>query len=370
MSGTSADGVDVALVRVSPGPKVKVLGHVGFAYSKAVRAEVMRAMEGVPQTAADFSRLNWKLGAVYADCIEKAVEQIGVKPKLVGMHGQTIIHEAGRATWQIGEAAVVRERLGVPVVSDLRAADFAAGGQGAPLVPMLDYTLFRSLTKNRVLLNLGGIANVTAIPAGASLDDLLAFDTGPANMVVDALMQMSFGKAFDRGGKTAGKGRVLTDVVAKAMQDKYFAAAPPKSCGREQFGAFFAEQFKAMCVAVGGSDADAVATATDFTAASVLDGYVRYCWAHLGQRAPMARGTELIVAGGGVKNATLMRSLAAMFGALGVTVKPIDAFGISSQAKEAMAFALLAWLSWHGLPGNVPAATGARGPRTLGKVSC
>ena len=369
MSGTSADGVDVALVRVSPGPKLKVLGHFGFAYSKAVKAEVMRAMEGASLTAADFSQLNWKLGAVYADCVGKAVAQHGVKPKLIGMHGQTIFHEAGRATWQIGEAAVVRERLGVPVVSDLRAADFAAAGQGAPLVPMLDYTLFHSPTKNRVLLNLGGIANVTSIPAGTGMDGMLAFDTGPANMVVDALIRSSFGKGFDRGGKTAAKGRVLTDVVAKAMQAKYFAAAPPKSCGREQFGIAFAERFKAMCVAAGGSDTDAIATATDFTAASVLDGYVRHCWAHLGQRAPMARGTELIVAGGGVKNATLMRSLAAMFGALGVTVRPIDDFGISSQAKEAVAFALLAWLSWHGMPGNVPSATGARGPRVLGKVS-
>jgi anhydro-N-acetylmuramic acid kinase len=372
MSGTSADGVDVALVRVSAGtetPRVKVLGHVGFAYPKAVRVEVLRAMEGVAMSAGEFSRLNWRLGAVYADCVERAVAKIGVKIGLVGVHGQTVFHEAPRATWQMGEAAVVRERLGVPVVSDFRPADLAAGGQAAPLVPMLDFCLFRSETKNRVLLNLGGIANVTAIPAGAGLEGVLAFDTGPANMVVDGLMQSGFGKRFDRGGRVAAKGRVLLEVVAEAMRDAYFAEAPPKSCGREQFGAAFAEKFGARCAAAGGSPADAVATATELTVASVVDAYARFCWAHLGQRAPLARATELVVAGGGVQNATMMRGLRERFGALGVTVRTMDEFGVGAQAKEAVAFALLAWLSWHGLPGNVPAATGARGARVLGKVS-
>jgi anhydro-N-acetylmuramic acid kinase len=367
MSGTSADGIDVAIVRISPGevtPRLKLLGHAGFAYPRALRTELLQVMEGAPTTAGELSRLNWKLGAVYANCVAKAVEQIGVKIGLVAMHGQTIHHEAGVATWQLGEAAVVRERLCLPVVSDFRPADMAAGGQAAPLVPMLDFCQYRSKSRSRVLLNLGGIANVTAIPANATLDDLLAFDTGPANMVIDAVMQASFRKPFDRGGKVAARGRILTSVVAEALRLPYFSAAPPKSCGREQFGTAFASDFMDRCVVAGGNEQDAVATATELTAASILDAYGRFCWPHLGQRAPLAK-TEVIAAGGGVHNATMMRRLGEGFAALGVRLSIAQ----DAQAKEAVAFALLGWLTWNGLPGNVPAATGARGGRVLGKVS-
>ena len=367
MSGTSADGVDVAIVRISPGevtPRLKLLGHAGFAFPRALRTELLQVMEGAPTTAGELSRLNWKLGAVYADCVAKAVEQLGVKIGLVAMHGQTIHHEAGVATWQLGEAAVVRERLRVPVVSDFRPADMAAGGQAAPLVPILDFCQYRSKSRSRVLLNLGGIANVTAIPANAALDDLLAFDTGPANMVIDAVMQASFRKPFDRGGKVAARGRILTSVVGEALRMPYFSAAPPKSCGREQFGTAFASDFMDRCVAAGGNEQDAVATATELTAATILNAYGRFCWPHLGQRAPLAK-TEVIAAGGGVHNATLMRRLGEGFTALGVKL----AVAPDAQAKEAVAFALLGWLTWNGLPGNVPAATGASGPRLLGKIS-
>jgi anhydro-N-acetylmuramic acid kinase len=240
----------------------------------------------------------------------------------------------------------------------------AAGGQAAPLVPMLDFCRYRSKSRSRVLLNLGGIANVTAIPANATLDDLLAFDTGPANMVIDAVMQASFRKPFDRGGKVAARGRILTSVVAEALRLPYFSAAPPKSCGREQFGTAFASDFMDRCVAAGGNEQDAVATATELTAASILDAYGRFCWPHLGQRAPLAK-TEVIAAGGGVHNATMMRRLGEGFAALGVRLSIAQ----DAQAKEAVAFALLGWLTWNGLPGNVPAATGARGGRVLGKVS-
>ena len=373
MSGTSADGVDVALARIAPGPnvpKVKLLGHRGFAYPARLRRQVLNVMEGEAMLAAEFSRLNWSLGSFYAACVADTISALGKKISLVGLHGQTVFHEAGTATWQMGEATVVRERLGVPVVSDFRPADLAAGGQGAPLVPMLDLCLFQSSTRNRVLLNLGGIANVTVIPAGAGLDGLIAFDTGPANMVIDRLMQLSFRKQFDPGGKTAAKGKVLSGVVSEMLRDTYFSAAPPKSCGREQFGAAFAERLKARSEAAGGRDVDAVATATELTAASVLDAYGRFCWTHMGQRAPLARSTEVIAAGGGVKNKTLMTRLDQGFSTLGVRLKIIDEFGVDPQAKEALAFALLAWLSFHGLAGNVPAATGATGPRVLGKVTC
>ncbi len=321
-------------------------------------------MEGSAITAAELSRLNWKLGAIYADCVAKAVSQFGVKIGLVAMHGQTIHHEAGVATWQLGEAAVVREHLGVPVVSDFRPADMAAGGQAAPLVPMLDFCQYRSKTRNRVLLNLGGIANLTAIPADANLEHLLAFDTGPANMVIDAVMQASFRRPFDRNGKVGARGRILSSVIAEIIKMPYFAAAPPKSCGREQFGTSFASEFMDRCVAAGGKEQDAVATATELTAASILDAYGRFCWPHLGQRAPLAK-TEVIAAGGGVLNATLMGRLSEGFAALGVKLSIAE----DAQAKEAAAFALLGWLTWHGLPGNVPTATGSRGPRILGKIS-
>jgi anhydro-N-acetylmuramic acid kinase len=368
MSGTSADGVDVALARISAGrdgaPKVKLLGHVGFAYPKKVRAEVLRAMEGAAMPAAEWSRLHWKLGAIYADCVEKAARELGSEIDLVGLHGQTVFHDARRATWQMGEAAVVRERLGVPVVSDFRPADVAAGGQGAPLVPMLDFCVYRSATKNRVLLNLGGIANVSAIPAGGTLDDVLAFDTGPANMVVDRVMQAAFRHDFDGGGKVAARGKVLTGVVEELMRNPYFAAAPPKSCGREQFGAEFAREFMERCAAAGGSEQDAVATATELTVRSVVDAYGRFCWPHLGQKAPLAR-TEVIAAGGGVKNDWLMGRLRTEFATLGVKVKVAE----GAQAKEAVAFALLAWLTWNRRVGNVAAATGASGGRVLGKIA-
>jgi len=381
MSGTSADGVDVALCRIGPGtldsPRIKLIGAAGFPYPKAVRAEVLRVMGGAALPAAEMSRLNWRLGEIYADCVEKAAAKFGVKVGLVGCHGQTVHHEAEggrylgarvRSTWQIGEAAVIAERLRCPVVSDFRPADLAAGGQGAPLVPMLDWCLFRSAKVSRVLQNLGGIGNLTALPAGCGVDGAMAFDTGPANMVIDQCMATLYGKKFDRGGVVARQGRVLGEVVTALMQERYFSAMPPKSCGREEFGATYAARLIEMCRAAGGLDADCVATATSLTAESVLDAYRRFVWAHLGAAAPLAK-VEFCVAGGGAKNATLMEMLRKGFAALGVKLRPMEELGVPAQAKEGVAFALLAWLTWNGLPGNVPAATGANRPVVLGKIS-
>jgi anhydro-N-acetylmuramic acid kinase len=414
MSGTSADGVDVAVCRIVPGrgvegtPRIKLLGHAGFAYPKAVRERVLRVMEGEAMAPAELSRLHWRLGEVYAKCVAEACAAMDVgsavslrstptsqkrgmghpdlrsrssasslKLRLVACHGQTVYHQAAaekylgaavRATWQMGEASVIAERLRVPVVTDFRPADLAAGGQGAPLVPMLDYVMFRSEKVSRVLQNLGGIGNLTAIPAGASVDRVMAFDTGPANMVVDACMQRLYGKSFDRGGKVAGSGRVLGSVLARVMQAPYFAAAPPKSCGREQFGASFTDSFIASCRKAGAADADVIATATALTAAAVLEGYRRFVWPHLGQAAPLAK-TEFVVAGGGAKNAALMGMLRDGLEPLGVKVRLMEELGVPAQAKEAVAFALLGWLTWHGLPGNVPAATGAKRAVVLGKVT-
>jgi anhydro-N-acetylmuramic acid kinase len=413
MSGTSADGVDVALCRIASGsregapPRVRLIGLLETRYPKAVRAAVLRVMEGEAVTAAEISRLNWRLGEIYADCVEKAAEKFGARVELVGCHGQTVQHEtrargsavrsATSSTWQMGEAAVVAVRMRCPVVSDFRPADVAAGGEGAPLVPMLDWCLFRTAKGNRVLLNLGGIANLTAIPAGAELDGVMAFDTGPGNMAIDHCMGTLFGKRYDRGGAVARRGRVLREVVVKMMGERYFAALPPKSCGREEFGTGFAERLIAMCRKAGGTDADVVATATALTAESVVAAYRGFVVSPFGsaagseprsqnrdvppQRAKIARRgprmghpdfrskTEIFVAGGGAKNGTLMGMLQEGFAEMGVRVRRMEELGVPAQAKEGMAFALLAWLTWNRRAGNVPAATGAGRAVVLGKVS-
>jgi anhydro-N-acetylmuramic acid kinase len=416
MSGTSADGVDVAVCRIFPAqvkggaPRVKLLGHVGLAYPKAVRAAVLGAMDADAISVAELARLNWRLGEAYADAVEKACAELGVGTnvvalsrdahlsrdktaakmghtgssgklalELVGCHGQTVYHQGAakkylgktvRATWQTGEASVIAERLRVPVISDFRPADVAAGGQGAPLVPMLDYCMFRSAKASRVLLNLGGIGNLTAIPAGADIDGVMAFDTGPGNMVIDSCMRRLYEREFDKGGAVARRGNVLKDVVEKILREGYFSALPPKSCGREQFGETFVSRFVAMCRKAGrreDRDEDVVATATALTAASVVDSYRRFVWGHVGQAAPLSP-VEFVVAGGGTKNDVLMKMLRDGLEPLKVKVRMMEELGVPAQAKEAVAFALMAWLSWTGLPGNVPAATGARRAVVLGKI--
>ncbi|HEY4358471.1 MAG TPA: anhydro-N-acetylmuramic acid kinase [Acidobacteriaceae bacterium] len=384
MSGTSADGADVALCRVSPAkqrggtPRVKVLGHRAFPYPARLRKAVLASMDAKHTTTAELARLSWKLGAFYADCVEATAQDLALKPQLIACHGQTIYHQGlaapylgtpVRCTWQIGEASLIAERMRAPVVSDFRPADMAAGGQAAPLVPMLDFCLFRHATKNRLLLNLGGIANITAIPAAAKLEDVLAFDTGPANMVIDACMQQLFDKRYDKNGALAARGRVLQDVLVKLFAQPYFAAPPPKSCGREEFGETFTTRFLALCKRARAANEDVIATATAFTSTTILEAYRDFCWPHLGQRAPLARASEIFVAGGGARNATLMRMLGEGFRALSVKVATTEAAGLAVEAKEAAAFALMGWLTWHGLPGNVPSATGASRAVVLGKVT-
>ena len=382
MSGTSADGVDVALCRISPAlredatPRLKLLGYRSFAYDKKLRAAILSVAAGEPTTAAFLSQLSWRLGALYADCVATTSRDLNVNPQIAAMHGQTIYHQAMpakflgapvRCTSQIGEAALLAERLRIPIVSDFRPADLAAGGQGAPLVPMLDFCLFRHTTKSRVLLNLGGIANVSALPAACKPTDVSAFDTGPANILVDLLMQQLYNRRFDSNGAVAARGKALKPVIDELLATPYFSAPVPKSCGREEFGAAFAQRLLARCKQA--PKQDVIATATAFTAATVLDAYRQFCWPHLGQYAPLARATELIAAGGGTKNATLMRLLTEGFAALGVSVTTTADVGLPVEAKEAAAFALLGWLTWHGLPGNIPSATGAARSVILGKVN-
>jgi anhydro-N-acetylmuramic acid kinase len=386
MSGTSADGVDVAICRISPGlragetPRIKLLGHLGIAYPKTLRAAVLAAMDADAISVAELARLNWRLGEMYAEAVSRAQEKFAVKIKLVGCHGQTVYHQgaaekylgkATRATWQMGEAALIAERLRIPVVSDFRPADLAAGGQGAPLVPMLDYCMFRSAKVSRILLNLGGIANLTAVPAEAGVGGLMAFDTGPGNMVIDACMKRLYERNFDRGGAVARTGQVLQEVVEAILKDPYFSSLPPKSCGREQFGELFVSRFIAMCRKAGGSkdrDEDVVATATAVTVASILKAYRKFVWAHVGEAAPLSP-VEFVIAGGGTKNNFLIGMLTEGLESMGVKVRMMEELGVPAQAKEGVAFALLAWLSWNGLPGNVPAATGAQRAVVLGKTT-
>lgn len=376
MSGTSADGIDVALVRITPAPaapKLKLLTHHSVDYPAALRQAVLAAMDATQTSTAELARLNWRLGIAYADAIEAALKKTPVKLDLIGCHGQTLYHQAKAApyagkqiacTWQIGEPALIARRIGVPVISNFRPADMAMGGEGAPLVPLLDFTLFAHKHRARVLQNIGGIGNLTAIPAGASPDQLIAFDTGPGNMIIDALMTRLFNEKFDRAGRTALRGRVLDSVLRTALRQPYFRKAPPKSTGREQFGVPFASDFLASCKKVGGAPEDAVATATAFTAASIALAWHRFVKPKIGV-APV----DFIVSGGGSQNRALMQMLRQQPELRECTVMASEEAGIPSQAKEAVAFALLAWQTWHRLPGNVPAATGASQPVILGQVS-
>lgn len=379
MSGTSADGVDVALCRITPDqdgtPAIEVLGARAFPYASAVREAVLRAMAAEAISVAELSRLNWRLGAVYADAVAETCAGFDLHPELVGCHGQTIYHQGEasiflgaptRATWQTGEAALLAERLRCPVVSDFRPADLAAGGQAAPLVPMLDWTMFRSASVGRVLANIGGIGNMTALPAKAGLADVLAFDTGPGNMVIDNCMRRLYGREFDENGAIAESGRVLHEQTERAMEDTYFKLLPPKSCGREEFGTAFADNFIARCKASGAQDADVIATATALTATSMAMAYERFV---AGRMSAAAGKVEFVVAGGGARNQTLMAMLRECFAQRGVTVRRMEELGVAAEAKEAVAFALLAWLTWWGLPGNILGATGASRRVVLGKVS-
>ncbi len=240
----------------------------------------------------------------------------------------------------------------------------AAGGQGAPLVPLLDYVLFADPKRGRVLQNIGGIANLTAIPAGASIDEEFAFDTGPGNMVMDALAEKLLGKSYDRNGAIAAKGRVLDSVVVQMLRNRYFALRPPKTAGREEFGREYAAKFLAACRRVSQKPEDALATATALTAESIARGFERFVMEKM-QGAPV----DYIVSGGGARNATLMSMLTTRLEPLGCKVTTIETFGLPAEAKEAAAFALMAWMTWHRLPGNVPAATGAKRPAVLGQIT-
>jgi anhydro-N-acetylmuramic acid kinase len=384
MSGTSADGINVALVRMdarvsssrlASNNKFELLGHAEYSYPKRVREAVLAAMNASRASVADLARLNFLLGELYSDAVLASERRFRIKADLVGCHGQTLYHQGepqlffGRkvsATWQTGEAAIVAARVGVPVVSDFRPADFAAGGKGAPLVPFLDFMLFRDARVGRIVQNIGGIANLTAIPAGVAANRVVAFDTGPGNMVIDAVAEKLFGKPFDRGGKIAASGKVLDNVVHGILQREFFRRKPPKTAGREEFGREFVLEFARSCGRC--SKQDVVATATALTAKSIADAVRRFVLKK--SRSPQKAGfQELILSGGGAKNRTLVEMLASELASLGLRLRFSDEFGVPAAAKEAVAFAVLAYETWHRRPSNIPSATGAKRAAVLGKIS-
>lgn len=349
MSGTSLDGIDVAVADIRARGKFTIVATLHRPYPAKVRKAILEVSNAVTHTAA-ISRLNFALGELYAEAV-LATKVEGIE--LIGCHGQTIYHE-GTNTLQLGEAAVIAERTGIDVVSNFRERDIAAGGQGAPLVPLFDFLLFRHPRRGRIALNLGGIANITAIPANATSDRVIAFDTGPANMAIDQLMEIRTGgkKRYDANGAAARRGTIHEDLLGDLLRDPYFQRKPPKTAGREQYGA----EFVAKLQATGLPMPDLLATATAFTSRTVA----------LGIQACPGAYHDLIVGGGGARNGYLMELLAKD---TGLRVQTTAGHGVDASFKEAVAFALLAYESVRGRPGNIPSATGARRAVALGKLT-
>ena len=351
MSGTSVDGIAVAVVDIH-GRKVDTVAFRSKPYPKNVR-EAILAVSNTTTTTGAIARLHYELGALYAQAVRDTIPVSQLD--LIGCHGQTIYHEGGRATLQIGEAGVIAERTGIPVISDFRAADIAAGGQGAPLVPFVDWLLFRHSRVDRIALNIGGIANFTAIPAGARSDNIVAFDTGPGNMVIDALATDCTGgrKTYDEDGRLARSGHVNQTLLESMLANPYYAQRPPKSAGREQYGREYARALLRSGIPL----KDLIATATVLTAATIAIGVRDF--------SRISKG-ELIVSGGGAHNPLIMAQLSAFLPDFKIATS--SDYGIDVDAKEAIAFAVLAHETWHRRPGNLPSATGAGHPAILGKV--
>jgi anhydro-N-acetylmuramic acid kinase len=372
MSGTSVDGIDVAIVDItekSAALRVETVAFHSTPYPKLVREAILAVSNSMTHTAT-IARLSFLLGELYSAAVHETCRRKGVRLDsitLLGMHGQTIFHESESveylghrvaSTLQIGEAAVVSERTGLWTISNFRERDIAAGGKGAPLVSIVDYLLFRHRRIGRVALNIGGIANITIIPPGAERFQVLAFDTGPGNMVIDALVTHVTGgkKHYDQDGKIARRGKIHPRLLESMLSDPYFAFGPPKTAGREQFGQDFANGL----IASGLPLPDLIATATELTARSIAQAITSSISAE-------DRVKEVIVSGGGVHNGQIMRRLGELLPQL--SVEPSSAHGIDPDAKEAIAFAVLAYEFIQGRPGNLPSATGARHAALLGKSS-
>ncbi|MGH7674695.1 MAG: anhydro-N-acetylmuramic acid kinase, partial [Gemmatimonadales bacterium] len=351
-----------ALVRITESPlDARLVGFRQVAYSTGERGAIVDAI--ARGGARDLALLHVALGERFAGAVLELLAAHKVAPgklAFVASHGQTVWHEPGRATLQVGDPAVLSERLGVPVVSDFRSRDVAAGGQGAPLVPLVDVMLFGHPERGRLLLNVGGMANVTWVPRRGVMAGAVAFDTGPGVAVIDAIVRgIDPDAAFDQDGERARRGRPVPQVLESRLADPYFAKPAPKSTGRERFGTDFADKLLADVRAAGGSDNDAVTTATVLTVESAARGIERL--------TPAGAEAELVISGGGSRNPALVELLAARV--LPRLVVPFDHLFFDGDAKEALAFAFLGYLTLSGRPGNLPGATGARGTRVLGRIT-
>lgn len=371
MSGTSADGIDAALVQIEERPgeeglAITTLSYVATPYEPQLRDEVFELFSPSTSTVDKICRMNVLLGEEFARATLKVIEAAGLSPEqvhLVGCHGQTIHHlPASHATLQIGEAAVIAQRTGITTVSNFRARDMAAGGEGAPLVPYFDWLVFRHPERTRVLQNIGGIANMTVLPKGCCLEDVYAFDNGPGNMIIDYMVSsMTCGKMrYDEDGAIARKGRIHQELLNELMSHPFVLRKPPKTSGREEFGAEFTQDLMGRWKERGLADEDMVATATAFTAQAItwhLKEFVR----------PQSGLDEVIVSGGGALNPVLMKAIGD--GVAPVRVVRAEDYGVSSDGKEAIAFAVLAYETVRGRAANVPRATGASQPVLLGCIT-
>ena len=372
MSGTSADGIDVALVRVA-GRKATLENFIAIPFPRPIREAILNLAEGHRVSAGEIGQLNFLLGEIVASAALTACRKFRVatsRIEVIGSHGQTVFHqgmpspflgERIASTLQIGEPSVIAARTGITTVGDFRPADMAAGGQGAPLVPFVDFLLYRNNEIGRAALNIGGIANITVIPTGADLEDVFAFDTGPGNMVIDALVRRfsNSRKTYDRNAEMAVRGKLLPKLLEALLRDKYFSIRPPKTAGREQYGEKYVRDLLAHPAAKEAKPEDLVRTATILTALSILEAIHRFV-------VPRAKIEELIVSGGGANNPLLMAQIDS--GLKNIRLRKAGDLGVPGDAKEAFAFAVLAWKTLNRQPANVPGATGAKKAVVLGKI--
>ncbi|GJQ23804.1 anhydro-N-acetylmuramic acid kinase [Candidatus Brocadia sapporoensis] len=389
MSGTSADGIDACLVEISGNgihTKIHILDFETYPYDNATRTAIFETCNLTTGTVDKVCYLNFYLGKLFANAAKSLVKKTSASLAdidFIGSHGQTIYHLPDKAiidttrdlkkdlwglpflpsTLQIGEPSVIAQETGITTVADFRPRDVAAGGQGAPLVPYADFILFRDKEKGRALQNIGGIANVTFLPSNCSIDEIVAFDTGPGNMVIDHITQIVSNNRhhFDDGGKLAARGKVNDRLLASLLAHPYISKPPPKSTGREEFGKPFADNLYKNAVLSGIEDMDILATATAFTARTIADSYKQWILTkhHI---------SEIIISGGGIHNATLIKFLIHYLPST-MKIYPISDFGIASNAKEALAFAILANETISGNPNNIPSVTGAKEAVIMGKIT-
>jgi anhydro-N-acetylmuramic acid kinase len=371
MSGTSLDGIDAALIRVNNSgvrTEIDIIEFITYPFPKDVEEEILQSLSVDTSNVQLICSLNFKLGKLFADAVKEVCKKSRLPLEqldLIGSHGQTIYHQPIQeqnwipSTLQIAEPSVIAYETNTTVISNFRTMDVAAGGQGAPLVPYTEYVLYRSETKGRLLQNIGGIGNVTVLPKQASLDELYAFDTGPGNMIIDEICRQLFSVEYDEGGNLAKKGKINEQLLSYCINHPYIMSPPPKTTGRELFGKQYVDillnKFNSL------SSHDILATITMFTAKSIVENYCKFIF-------PQVKIDEVIVGGGGSYNKTLLNMIQSLLGE-SIQVYTQEALGYSSEAKEAVAFALLANETYHGNASNVPNATGAKHAVILGNVS-